>query len=230
VQLDPSRQYDLQPVRSLLRKHEQCVYPRVISFAGVDLLIERDVFGPDLTKTSILMIDCLAETELKADWRVVDAFTGSGVLAMYCALRGCSVIAVDHSSNATRCALANAKRNGVEAKVDVRVGDSLSVLRDDEMADLIIATPPLLPGVPTNTLETAVFDPNLAATFGFIREVPNHLSPRGAALLMLSDVFQRMGNDIHALARESGMTAEQVRSRDAGYETYSIFRLTNLGD
>jgi methylase of polypeptide subunit release factors len=222
------RAYDPNPVKSLLERHAAYAYPRSISFAGIDLVLEKDVFAPDLTKTSILMVNCLATLPFGAQLKVLDAFTGCGIFAIYCASRGCSVIAVDHSPQATRCATANAKRNGVEDNMDVRLGSGLSVLQPSERFDLIIATPPLLPGTPTNTLETAVFDPGLATTLSFIQNVPKHLKATGTVMLMLSDVFQRVGNNIYTLATDSGVTAHEISRHDVGYEKYSIFSLRNV--
>lgn len=75
--------------------------------------------------------------------RVLDPFTGSGVLALAAAERGADATAVDISRRAIVCARINAWLNGVSLRaVRAATLDRLA----DERFDLIAANPPYLPG------------------------------------------------------------------------------------
>jgi methylase of polypeptide subunit release factors len=217
--------YDPEPVRRLLSRHRAYLHPYTIRFAGLDLVIDNEVFSPNLTKTSSLMLGCLETIGIVQTWRVADVFTGSGAFAVYAAAKGCRTLAIDISPAAAACAAANATRHGVGDHVEVRIGDGLSALNAGEVFDLVIASPPLLPGEPTGLLEKAVFDPDLKAILDVIAALPAHLAPRGRALLTLSDVFGRIGHDILDLAARHGLQARPIAERDADYEVYSVYEL-----
>lgn len=220
--------FDPEPVERLLTQNRCRGGAVMIEFAGVRLQIDEGVFAPDLTRTSSLMLACLPS--LHVDWRVLDVFSGSGVFAIVAASRGCRTVAVDISPLATRCATGNGRLNGVSHLLDVRLGDGLAVLRPDELFDLVVACPPLLPGCPSDFLEMSVLDPGLGATFRFLDALPQHLTPAGFALILLSDVFERIGHDVLQSCAERKITAETVGTLNAGYETYTVYRLRRAVD
>jgi len=218
--------YDCEPAERLLKKHLGQTYPRQIQFSGVTLELAKNVFAPDLTNTSVLMADCLEQYELKNTWRVLDLFTGSGLFAILAAKKGCRVLGVDKETNAIRCAQLNSALNHTTDLVEFRLGDALTCLHPDETFDLILACPPLLPGTPSSPLETALVDVGLTATLGVIESLPSRLTPRGLALIMISDVFQRLGHDLRSIARALNMNIKQVSAKTMPYETYSIHEFT----
>ncbi|MDR0876089.1 MAG: 50S ribosomal protein L11 methyltransferase [Clostridiales Family XIII bacterium] len=74
--------------------------------------------------------------------RVLDVGTGSGILAIYAALRGAKrVVAVEIDPDAAASARGNLKINGVEDHIELIVGDvcQAGVLPDGEEYDLILA-------------------------------------------------------------------------------------------
>jgi methylase of polypeptide subunit release factors len=215
--------FDPGPAKRLLSRNRERTYPHDVSIAGLRLSIDEGVFSPDLTQTSQFMLACLPP--LHRGLRVLDVFTGSGIFAVYAASRRCNVVAVDISPLAVRCATRNAAANGVADLVDVRLGDTLDPLATGEVFDLVVATPPLLPGVPGDALETALFDPGLRATIRFLDGLSSHLSTRGQALLILSDVFGRIGYDLDALCAERQLSARLVAVRNVSYEIYSVYEL-----
>lgn len=105
------------------------VRPPWVPVVGVDpgwLVIEVDpgaAFGHGAHPTTRL---CLAAVEASCDerpgLRVLDVGCGSGVLSIAAALLGADrVVAVDVAEEAVEVTRANAARNGVEDRVDVRV-------------------------------------------------------------------------------------------------------------
>ncbi len=72
--------------------------------------------------------------------RVLDAFSGSGLLALEAWSRGAEVVAVERDPGAARAIRRAARALG--AHLDVRVGDALRVVHDLPPFDVVIADPP----------------------------------------------------------------------------------------
>lgn len=108
--------------------------PRIVTLPGV--------FTP--CSDAYLLADVARERGLTRDARVLDVFTGSGVLAVSAALDDARhVTAVDVSRRAVATVRANAWLNGV--RVRALRGDLLAPVAGERF-DLILANPPYLPG------------------------------------------------------------------------------------
>jgi len=94
-----------------------------ISFRGMKLLVKRGVFPPDpsVTNSSSLILNNLPDIKNK---EILDMGTGSGVISIYCALKGArKVTAVDIDETAIENAKYNLKINKVEKRVNVLKSD-----------------------------------------------------------------------------------------------------------
>lgn len=214
---------DEEPAHRLLQRHQAMSYPVVVNIGGVTLYVDEGVFCPSLTNTSPFLLEHLPFPG--SGYRVADMFSGSGVFAVIAATRGSSVVAVDTSPAAVDCVQANARRSGVAGLIDVRQGTCRTAVAEDEKFDLVIANPPLLPGIPDGALETAIYDPDLGSTYEFLEWVPQHLRRGGCAFLLTSDVMDRYLEPLTAASERAGLTASLVADRDVGYEVYRIHRL-----
>lgn len=146
------------------------------------------VFRPD--GDSRMLSDILERTTRPHE-RVLDVFTGSGVLAITAARAGAAEAwAVDVSRRATICAAINARLNAVD--VTVRRGSMLDPVRDERF-DTIVANPPYVPSVeeeqPRGAARAwegghdgrALLDP-------FLSEAPQHLRRGGRILVVHSSL------------------------------------------
>ncbi|HBT46512.1 MAG TPA: 50S ribosomal protein L11 methyltransferase [Peptococcaceae bacterium] len=122
-----------------------------------ELVMELDpgmAFGTGTHPTTSMALEMLEDLIEPGDV-VYDVGTGSGILAIACALLGArTVIAVDNDSVAVRTARENVKRNGLEGKVKVRKGDLLQgfpagahVVTANIVADVLLALLPQAAGV-----------------------------------------------------------------------------------
>ncbi|HVK76598.1 MAG TPA: peptide chain release factor N(5)-glutamine methyltransferase [Kofleriaceae bacterium] len=145
------------------------------------------------TETVIsLVLDQLGDRA--APRRVLDLCTGSGILAVTLAreLPAAQVIATDLSAPAAAIAAANAERNGVAARVDVRTGDLFAAVAG-ETFDVIVSNPPYIPTATIATLDREVQrEPRLALDGGvdgldllrrIAADLPAHLAPDGLVAL-----------------------------------------------
>lgn len=75
-------------------------------------------------------------------------------------------------------------------------------------ADLVVCNPPWLPATPMSALDAAVYDPNSRMLRHFLRELPHHLTPGGQALLIISDLAERLGlrEELTGMITAAGLT------------------------
>lgn len=152
------------------------------------LLALPGVYRPD--GDSAMVAELLHKTTRPGE-RILDMFTGTGVLAIAAARSGAGdVWAVDVSRRAVRCTMVNSRLRGVD--VTVRRGNMLDPVGDRRF-DTITANPPYVPSVekgrPRGAARAweggadgrALLDPFLAAA-------PKHLMPGGRLLVVHSSV------------------------------------------
>ena len=119
-----------------------------------------------------------------------DIGTGTGVLAALLARRGINkVIATDMDQRALSCARENLHRLDLDSQVEVVQAD----LFPQGRAPLIVCNPPWLPGRPSASIESAIYDPDSRMLKGFLNGLASHLEPGGEGWLILSDLAEHLG-------------------------------------
>jgi methylase of polypeptide subunit release factors len=158
-----------------------------------------------------LMGEALAGRDL-AGKLAFDVGTGTGVLAFLAARRGARVVATDDAPEAVACARDNAARLGLAGQVEIREAD----LFPEGQADLVLCNPPWVPAPAHGPLDRAVYDPGSRFLSGFLAGLPAHLAPAGEALLVLSDLADRLGlrppGFLSAAASAAGLELERLAS------------------
>lgn len=189
-----------------------------LSFAVTpDVLIPRG----DTETVVQVVLDALGGDRARAR-RGLDLCTGSGVLAVTLAreLPGLTIVATDVSAPAAAVARANADRNGVGERVEVRVGDRFAPVAGERF-DVIVANPPYLRTDELAGLQREVTrEPRLALDGGgdgldFYRAIgaalPAHLAPGG--VIAVEHGFDQ-GPAVAAILDGTGVTAPSVTVAD----------------
>lgn len=141
---------------------------------------------------------------------VLDLGTGSGLLALLAARIAARVVATDVVESSVRCAWRNVLLNGLELKVDVRLGDLFEPVVG-ETFDLILTNPPQMPtprDLEPGGAEAAANDggpDGWAILDRVIQEAPAHLRPGGHLIFTLFD-FLGEQNGFQRL-KEAGLSA-----------------------
>jgi release factor glutamine methyltransferase len=169
----------------------------------------------------------MARAAAPAATTVLDAGTGSGVLAVSIALErpGARVVAVDRSEAALALARGNARLHGVGGRVSFVASDWLSAFAPHPLFDLALANPPYVPRLDAPHVDRTVSDhePHLALFGGddgldavrvLLAELPARLRP-GAPFLF--EIGYGQANEVSGLVEAApGFTLEDVRLDAAG--------------
>jgi len=180
---------------------------QTFAYLGRTIVVPPDVMP--ITPVSHLLGEAVL-AEVRPTDRVLDMGTGSGVNAILAAGTSRQVIAVDINPQALAAARANAERNGVADRIDVRYSDVFSAV--DGTFDLIIFDPPFRWFAPRDLLEAASADQNYRALTTFFRSARRHLEPGGRML-----IFFGTSGDLEYLKRlvaQQGFRAEPVAHQD----------------
>lgn len=196
--------------------------PCEMSYLGLDLAVPEGVFPP-APMSELLGRAVLAE--VRPGERVLDMGTGSGVNALLAATRAGDVVGVDVNPAAVGAAEANARRNGIAARVRFFESDVFDAV--EGAFDVIVFDPPFRWFTPRDGLEAAMADPGYRALTRFMKEAGRHLRPAGRILLF----FGTTGDIdyLYRLVEECGFTRTVLDSRqfvrDDVTVCYFAFRL-----
>jgi release factor glutamine methyltransferase len=132
---------------------------------------------------SLLMIDAIAQLPLSGK-RVLDVGTGSGILALYCAMHGADVTAGDID----REAIEQASQAAVELGVQINACFSDLFSNIDARFDLILFNPPYLPSLEVADISTDGGPRGTMLVTRFLEELPSHFAHGAEAYLLLSSI------------------------------------------
>lgn len=169
----------------------------------------------------------MARAAAPAARAILDAGTGSGILAVSLALErpAARVVAVDRSEAALALARTNASLHGVSGRVFFVASDWLSGLAPRPLFDLAVANPPYVPRLDAPHIDRTVSDhePHLALFGGddgldavrvLLRELPGRLQP-GAPFLF--EIGYGQASEVSGLVEASSLfSLEDVRLDPAG--------------
>ncbi len=111
---------------------------------------------------------------------VLDVCTGSGVIAIYAALKGASkVTALDINPDSIKTTLENAKRYGVENIIDAKISDVMEAVPKEEKFDVITCNPPFSERKSNNFIESTIKDTGLHVQKEFFNNLSKHLKTGG---------------------------------------------------
>ncbi|MFH0815753.1 MAG: HemK2/MTQ2 family protein methyltransferase [Methanobacteriota archaeon] len=173
------------------------------------------VYGP--AEDSTLLIE---SADPKPGHRVLEVGTGSGIAALHCAAAGACVIATDRNPDAARCALGNARANGLDRERDfsVLVCDLAGALRGP--FDLVIFNPPYLPGR-VGQLAADGGTGGIEVVSRLLQDLSRLLSPEGKCIIVMSS-----HSDMELLMRHfPSLAFQRLRAKELFFEVLTSYEI-----
>jgi len=172
-------------------------------FAGHEFEVDERVIVPRSPFAELIARGFAPWIEAGRVRRVVDLGTGSGCIAIACALRfpQARVDAVDLSPDALAVAARNVRRHGVGARLYLHLGDLFEPL-GDAVYDLIVSNPPYVSDTEMDALPREyLHEPDMALRAGgdgldvvrrILRDADAHLAPGGILVVEVGDSDERL--------------------------------------
>jgi release factor glutamine methyltransferase len=176
-----------------------------------------DVFNPALLRSGEFLASHVRT--IPSGTRVLELGCGAGAAAVIAASRGCNATAVDINPSAVRCTRINALLNEVE--LDIRHGDLFAPIHNERF-DVVLFNPPYYRGQPADGLDHAWRSPDVIERFA--RDLPDHLTPDGHALVVLSS--DGASSDFLNAWSANGLRTDVAATRDLVNETFTIYRVS----
>ena len=194
--------------------------PRKFSHAGITVTVHPDVFPPQLTLSTKILLDFLDTLELDGK-SLLELGCGSGIISLKAAKSGAQVTAVDINDTALEYLRNAADLNRL--KVEVLHSDLFSALKG-RYFNYIIINPPYYPRQARNVKEQAWF---CGEDFGYFQalftQLPDFLTPANEVYMILSQDCEL--DRIKDMALSQGCEMNVVREIRKAMETNYIFRI-----
>jgi release factor glutamine methyltransferase len=170
--------------KHLIDLHQQHGGDYEIIFNDLRLQMRQEVFCPAYGEGSKQLASYI---NIQQGEKVLEIGTGSGILAILAAKNASSVVAIDISPIACRCAQQNIKGHELDFKVSVREGNLFEPIGGDEKFSSILFNLPFMDGKPQSLLEIAMYDEDHATLAAFIQNAHRYLAKNGRILIAFSN-------------------------------------------
>lgn len=211
----------LRGTAQILQSSQQETKSYKINVAGLDFVVNRNVFSPKYFKDTEIFATRLP---VEPGDELCEIGPGCGAVSIHAAKRGAKrIVAIDINPDAVKTSEENTILHRLDHIVEVRTGNMFDALNPDEFFDTIFWNTPfgLVPEyAKVSILERAVFDPGYKATHRFITEGPQHLKPNGRLLIGFSSTLGRL-DLIEQFCGEAGLCLNLLH-REQSTEVYPV--------
>jgi len=192
--------------------------------AGFRFVVRPTVFHPKYFLSSEIFAAFVGRLDLRGK-RVVDVGTGSGVIALAASRAGAEhVVALDVNPEAVRCAMENARSNGLDKRMSAVCSDLLSAISPDASFDVILTNPPFFSGEPRDLADRAWHaGPKLRDVSALFRQARQRLSSDGRMYVVLSSDADPAAWE--SLFADAGFTATVKVEKRLLFESMLVFEL-----
>lgn len=200
------------------------------SFSFQNLLINFNSEVYDPAEDTFQLLDAI---NVKKDMNVFEIGTGCGIIALDCCRRGCNVICSDINPYAVNLVKKNynqnkSKLNGI---FEIRYGDLFSVLKKDELFDVIIFNPPYLPTKKEDLIGcSGWFDvatnggqDGLKVTERFLLNIKKNLKKGGCGYFVFSSLSDI--NKLKIIIKKAKLKSQIINSCNYNDERIDIYQV-----
>jgi release factor glutamine methyltransferase len=197
--------------------------PRKYSYEDSFVMVHPDVFPPQLTFSTKLLLGFLKPLNLK-DKSLLELGCGSGIISIYAAKKEAIVTATDVNVTALKFLEKSASENKV--KLNILTSDLFENI-NDSVFDYIIINPPYYPKNAKSVKEKAWFcGENFEYFEVLFIQLPNYITSMNDIYMILSEDCEL--EKIKAIALKNEIVFELVIENKGLTEKNYIFRLQKL--
>lgn len=206
------------------RMRSKAQKPYEIVYGGVPLTVFPNVYAPEFFDDSLWYANELKE--IVGNRSLLEVGTGTGVIAVFCAMNGARVVATDINPDAVKNAEVNAKRHGLS--ISVRQSDVYEAFSPGEKFDFIFWAHPFNNwDVPADDmLLRSGLDQGYESLRAYISGARNHLTNDGKLLLGTGDSADL--STIVEIARENNYSLKLLREMDRPLEPGKEAKIRDL--
>ena len=200
-----------QRMDTFLARSQEPGVPYTTVVLGKEFLMLPTVFSPRYYHETAFFTEQVVRL-LRADEAYLDLGCGVGVTAVFAALHGARVTALDINPAAVENTTVNVERHQVGERVTVAQSDVYSALSPGQQFDTIYWNAPFAyraEGTSLTALEEAIYDPGYRKNREFIDGAHQHLNPGGQLLLGMSSTLGDV-DAVNAFAAEADLHFMQI--------------------
>ena len=200
------------------------VSDKTFHFNRLEIDLHPEVYDP--SEDSFLLLESI---QIAPEDVVLEIGTGCGLIALEASRQGASVICTDINPYAVRLTRNNIQKNKhlLIGSIEVRKGDLFTVIKKEELFDIILFNPPYLPTSEKEKVDrwfdiaTDGGKDGLAVTKRFLKDVQNYLSFNGRAYFVFSSLSDR--SKLEEYLKKETLRYEVVLSRRFHDESLDIY-------
>ena len=197
--------------------------PRKYTYENSSVMVHPDVFPPQLTLSTKILLDFIKPLALK-NKSVLELGCGSGIVSVYSAKKGALVTATDINKTALNFLEKSAEKNEVQLEI---LESNLFEKLETQTFDYIIINPPYYPKTPKSIKEKAWFcGENFEYFEALFFQLPNYITSKSYCYMILSEDCEL--EKIKAIALKNEIAFELVYENKGLTEKNYIFRLQKL--
>jgi release factor glutamine methyltransferase len=194
--------------------------PRNFTYDDITIKVHPDVFPPQLTFSTKILLDFINEMKLE-NKMFLELGCGSGIISLLATKKGAIVSASDINQTALTYLGANAETNNLKLKT---VYSDLFQNIENRAFDYMIINPPYYPKAPKTVKEQGWFcGENFEYFEKLFGQLPNFLSSETNCFMILSQDCEI--EKIKAIALKNAVVFELVLEKKELVETNYIFKI-----
>ena len=193
--------------------------PRTFCYDEICIKVHPDVFPPQLTFSTKILLDFIANLDLQ-NKNFLELGCGSGIISLLAAKKGATVTASEINQTALAFLETNASKNNLKLKI---IYSDLFDNLENQYFDCIIINPPYYPKKPKNIKEHAWYcGENFEYFEKLFVQLPNYLSRANCYMILSQDCDIEK---IKAIAYRNAMTFELVFEKKELVEINYVFKI-----